>query len=139
MGFSVDRIDHVVLNCRDVAETARWYVEVLGMRVETFGPSGRTALRFGNQKLNLRPVGALATDPTWSTAAVESAGSEDLCFVANASVAEVRDHLAACGVEVVSGPVGKTGALGDMISHYCNDPDGNLIEIAVYPESTLPA
>ncbi|SKW36430.1 glyoxalase/bleomycin resistance protein/dioxygenase [Mycobacteroides abscessus subsp. massiliense] len=27
----------------------------------------------------------------------------------------------------------KIGALGAMTSHYCRDPDGNLIEIAVYP------
>jgi hypothetical protein len=33
---------------------------------------------------------------------------------------------------VTSGPVTKTGALGPMISHYCRDLDGNLIEIAVY-------
>ena len=57
MIFTVDRIDHVVVNCRDVEATAEWYVRVLGMARETFGP-GRTALRFGNQKLNLRPTGA---------------------------------------------------------------------------------
>ncbi|WP_433578453.1 VOC family protein [Nocardia brasiliensis] len=133
MGLSIDRIDHVVINCRDVAATARWYVDVLGMRAETFGPSERTALRFGDQKLNLRPVGALGADPTWTTAAVESAGAQDLCFVTTASADEVHDHLVACGVGIMSGPVRKTGALGEMISHYCRDPDGNLIEIAVYP------
>ena len=26
----------------------------------------------------------------------------------------------------------KTGALGPMTSHYCRDPDGNLIEVASY-------
>ena len=31
------------------------------------------------------------------------------------------------------GPTPKTGALGPMTSVYCNDPDGNLIEIASYP------
>ena len=34
--FSVDRIDHVVINCRDVEMTADWYVRVLGMRRESY-------------------------------------------------------------------------------------------------------
>jgi hypothetical protein len=44
----------------------------------------------------------------------------------------VRSHLAACRIGIVSGPVTKVGALGPMTSHYCRDPDGNLVEIAVY-------
>jgi catechol 2,3-dioxygenase-like lactoylglutathione lyase family enzyme len=36
------------------------------------------------------------------------------------------------GVQVTEGPVTKTGALGPMTSHYCRDPDGNLIEVASY-------
>jgi hypothetical protein len=102
------------------------------MRRETFGPTDRVALRFGDQKLNLRPVGALADDPDWVTGSVEAAGSEDLCFVTRSSPDDVRAHLARCGVEILSGPVTKTGALGPMTSHYCRDVDGNLVEIAVY-------
>ena len=132
MGFAVERIDHIVLNCNDVEATASWYERVLGMRRETFGPSRRTAVSFGDQKLNLRPVGALADDPDWVTGSVEAAGSADLCFVTQATPDDVRDHLTACGVDIVSGPVTKIGALGPMTSHYCRDVDGNLIEIAVY-------
>ena len=132
MRFAVERIDHIVLNCKDVEATASWYERVLGMRRETFGPSNRTAVCFGNQKINLRPVGALADDPDWVTGSVEAAGSEDLCFITRATADEVRAQLAGWGVEIVSGPVTKIGALGPMTSHYCRDADGNLIEIAVY-------
>jgi len=132
VGFAVERIDHIVLNCKDVEATASWYERVLGMRRETFGPSNRTAVCFGNQKINLRPVGALADDPDWVTGSVEAAGSEDLCFITRATADEVRAQLAGWGVEIVSGPVTKIGALGPMTSHYCRDADGNLIEIAVY-------
>lgn len=132
MAIAVERFDHIVLNCNDVEATAAWYERVLGMRRETFGPSKRTALRFGDQKINLRPVGALADDPDWVTGAVEAAGSEDLCFITASTPDEVRAHLAACGVQITSGPVTKAGALGSMTSHYCRDVDGNLVEIAVY-------
>ncbi len=131
MGLVVERIDHVVLNCRDVEATATWYERVLGMRRETFGPSSRIALRFGGQKLNLRPVGALAGDPEWVTASVEAAGSEDLCFITLSSPDEVRAHLTGCEVQIIAGPVTRTGAVGPMTSHYCRDIDGNLVEIAV--------
>ena len=132
MAFTVERFDHIVVNCQDVDATASWYERVLGMTRETFGPSNRTALRFGNQKINLRPVGAQAEDPDWITGFVEAAGSEDLCFITRSTADQVRAHLAECGVEIVAGPVSNTGALGPMTSHYCRDVDGNLIEIAVY-------
>jgi catechol 2,3-dioxygenase-like lactoylglutathione lyase family enzyme len=127
MALGVDRIDHVVLNCRDVDTTADWYVRVLGMRRAVFG-DGRVALLFGNQKINVRPSGA----PNWETAAVDAPGSLDLCFIAELSADEIGAHLRACGVHITAGPVTKIGALGPMTSHYCRDPDGNLIEVATY-------
>lgn len=127
MAFSVNRIDHVVLNCRDVDATSDWYVRVLGMGREVFG-EGRVALRFGNQKINVRPTGA----PNWETGAVDAPGSLDLCFIAEMSPGDVGAHLRSCGVTITEGPIAKTGALGPMTSHYCRDPDGNLIEVASY-------
>ncbi|BBX02638.1 VOC family virulence protein [Mycolicibacterium moriokaense] len=127
MTFAVDRIDHVVLNCRDVEQTVDWYVRVLGMRREVFG-DGRIALAFGNQKINARPSGA----PNWPTGAVDTPGSLDLCFIADVSAEDVGAHLRTCGVQITDGPVAKIGALGPMTSHYCRDPDGNLIEVASY-------
>jgi catechol 2,3-dioxygenase-like lactoylglutathione lyase family enzyme len=127
MAVHVNRIDHVVLNTGDVDVIADWYVRVLGMEREVFG-EGRVALRFGNQKINVRPTGA----PNWRTGAVDAAGSLDLCFIAEVSPDEVGAHLRSCGVTITEGPVTKTGALGPMTSHYCRDPDGNLIEVASY-------
>lgn len=83
------------------------------------------------QKINLRPIAA--TQDEWFTGVAAAAGSDDLCFITGAAPAQVRAHLEACGVRIEQGPVTKIGALGEMTSHYCRDPDGNLIEIAVYP------
>ncbi|ROZ58976.1 VOC family protein [Rhodococcus sp. WS1] len=103
------------------------------MAIEIIGPTARTALKFGDQKINPRPLGSAEQDPAWTTGAVETAGSEDLCFITLASPGTVREHLENCRVEVLDGPVTKLGALGEMVSHYCRDPDGSLIEITVYP------
>ena len=135
MAFSIDRIDHVVVNCRDVDHTAAWYERVLGMTRETFGPDGRTALTFGTQKLNLRPTAASG----WPTGAVDAPGSLDLCFITTAAPDAVLAHLQACGIPVTDGPMQRTGALGPMTSIYCRDPDGNLVEVASYPTRNAPA
>lgn len=86
--LQVTRFDHIVVNCRDVDTTAAWYERVLGMSRETFGPAGRTALTFGMQKINLRPIAA--TQDEWSTGVAAAAGSDDLCFITGAAPAQVR-------------------------------------------------
>jgi len=134
MAITLDRIDHIVLNCRDLEVTVAWYQRVLGMAREEFGADRHTALKFGNQKFNVRPTGA--TD--WWSVEMDAPGSLDLCFIAGTPIDEVVRHLGACGVEIAKGPVQQIGALGPMTSVYCHDPDRNLIEIAVYagPPST---
>jgi catechol 2,3-dioxygenase-like lactoylglutathione lyase family enzyme len=130
MRFAVDRLDHLVLNVKDVEIAAAWYQRVLGMEVETYGRDHRTALKFGGQKINLRPVNS--DSQAWVTAQVPAAGSSDLCFVSAVPIPDVIGHLYDCGVTIESGPVERLGALGPMTSVYCRDADGNLIEIASY-------
>ena len=130
MRFTVDRLDHLVLHCRDVEITASWYQRVLGMEREEFGPQNRTALRFGGQKINVRP--ASATEGDWSTAELSTPGTADLCFVTAVGPEDVVRHLQECGVTVTEGPAAKIGALGPITSVYCRDPDGNLVEISTY-------
>jgi catechol 2,3-dioxygenase-like lactoylglutathione lyase family enzyme len=127
----VDRLDHLVITCRDVEIAASWYQRVLGMEREEFGPHRRTSLRFGGQKINLRPVSA--TQEEWFTGAAGGVpGTDDLCFVVTMKSEQVAEYLRACGVTIELGPVAKAGALGPIMSCYCRDPDGNLIEIASY-------
>lgn len=129
MRFTVDRLDHMVLSCRDTEVSASWYQRVLGMEREEFGTRNRTALRFGGQKINLDPVTEEARP---NTAATPVPGSQNLCFVTAIRPADVVEHLGHCGVTIVEGPAAKVGALGPITSVYCRDPDGNLIEIASY-------
>ena len=130
MRFTIDRIDHIVLNVTDVEITAAWYQRVLGMEREDFGPHHRTALKFGGQKINVRPSG---TDQrSWVTGENDQPGTADLCFVTAVGPEDVIAHLHDCGVTVLTGPVERAGALGPMRSVYCRDPDNNLIEISTY-------
>jgi len=138
--LTVQRIDHLVLTCRDVAATIRFYTEVLGMKVVTFG-NGRKALSFGRQKLNLHPAGQTASGGAGHVAAIAARptpGSADLCLIVAENAAAIVAHLAACGVPVEEGPVVRTGALGPIESVYVRDPDGNLIELARYVDEAAP-
>ena len=121
----ITSIDHFVLTCADVDATIDFYVRVLGMTAESFG-AGRRALSFGNQKINLHQAGA-EFEPK---ARVATPGSGDFCLLSDLPVAEIARHLAAEGVEVIEGPVAKTGATGPLLSIYFRDPDGNLVEVS---------
>jgi len=130
MRFTVDRLDHLVLNVRDLDTTVSWYQRVLGMAHEEYGRRNRSALVFGGQKINVRPASADAKD--WVTGREVLPGSADLCFITAVHSEDVVSHLRTCGVAVEHGPVERLGALGPMMSVYCRDPDGNLIEISTY-------
>jgi|SRR5271166_1824473 len=130
MRFTIDRIDHIVMNCSSVEITAAWYQRVLGMEREDFGAAGRTALKFGGQKINLRPIDA--DTGSWPTGVCAETGAVDICFITAVPPDEVIGHLHDNGVRILQGPVERAGALGAIMSVYCRDPDGNLVEISSY-------
>jgi catechol 2,3-dioxygenase-like lactoylglutathione lyase family enzyme len=136
MPVKVHALDHLVINVSDVERTAEWYSKVLGMEIKVFDPgqgkTPRTSLKFGDQKINVRPRGADKVE--WFTADHEAAGSDDLCFLTSAEPEEVVAHLKTCGVAIEEGPVAKQGARGTLRSVYCRDPDGSLIEVSSYEE-----
>ena len=125
--MNIERLDHLVLTVADIDRTCAFYTRVLGMEVVHFG-EGRTALKFGQQKINLHPAdripGLVADKPT--------PGSGDLCFITTVPLAEVVTHLDRCGVSIVAGPGPRAGAIGTIQSVYIRDPDENLVEISNY-------
>ena len=121
----IEGLDHLVLTVADIDRTRDFYERALGMEPVVFG-EGRHALAFGAQKINLHEAGR-EFEPK---AAAPTPGSADLCFLTNVPVAEVVEHLEANGIEIVEGPVRRTGATGPITSVYFRDPDGNLLEVS---------
>lgn len=140
--MQIERLDHLVLTVRDIQTTCDFYTHVLGMQVITFESSGsigeprssRTALQFGQQKINLHQVGKefepKALNPT--------SGSADLCLITSTPLEQVLEHLHQCNVPIEAGIVSRTGALGAIASIYIRDPDGNLLELSNYAPITPP-
>lgn len=123
----VTRLDHLVLTVKDIEASVAFYQSVLGMKKSVFG-QGRIALGFGDQKINLHQAGA-EFEPK---AALATPGSADLCFVVSHNMEEVIAHLNALQIEIIAGPVLRTGATGRINSVYIRDPDLNLLELSEY-------
>ena len=125
--MQIERLDHLVLTVKSIPATCDFYSRVMGMEVVTFG-NDRKALVFGSQKINLHEAGK-EVDPK---AHRPTPGSGDLCFITPLPVAELLSRLKQHGVEIIQGPVKRTGALGPIVSIYFRDPDLNLIEVSNY-------
>jgi len=123
--MEISTLDHLVLTVKDLDKTASFYVTVMGMKKEVFG-SGRVALKYGSHKINLHEFGKefepKAHEPT--------PGSADLCFLTPTPLNDAMAHVKSCGVEIIEGPVERTGAKGPIRSFYFRDPAHNLIEVA---------
>ncbi|WP_020408708.1 VOC family protein [Hahella ganghwensis] len=120
----ISHIDHIVLTVSDIEYSVNFYRRVLMMEETTFA-NGRKALKFGNQKINLQLLGQ---EPRNNA----QIGSGDVCLITSWPLKEVLLHLEKEQVEIVEGPVEKSGAMGAIESVYFLDPDRNLIEISVY-------
>ena len=125
--MKINKLDHLVLTVKDIEASCLFYTTVLGMEEISFG-QGRKTMAFGDQKINFHQVGQelepKALQPT--------PGSGDLCFITKEPLSAVIAHLQACGVEIIDGPVKRSGATGPITSIYIRDPDHNLVEIAIY-------
>lgn len=125
----IDHIDHVVLTTRDLSSCLRFYTEILGMKLEKFQTPTETriALKFGNQKINVHEWGKEFTP----RAHVAAPGTLDLCFISAVPLEKVMEKLKQENVNIIEGPVMKTGATSKIRSVYVRDPDLNLVEISV--------
>lgn len=123
--MKITKLDHFVLTVRDIEKAISFYISVMGMKKEEFG-QGRVALRYGDQKINLHEWGN-EFEPKASN---PMPGSADLCFITKTPLNEAISHVRRFGIEIIEGPVERTGAKGAILSFYFRDPDNNLIEVA---------
>ena len=122
--MQIRNLDHLVLTVQSLDLTLAFY-KALGMEEVTFG-NNRKALIFGSQKINLHEAGN-EFEPKAQT---PIPGSADLCFIVDTPLDEVIRELEESGIDIIEGPVDRTGAVSPIRSIYVRDPDRNLIELS---------
>ncbi|MEM1282513.1 MAG: VOC family protein [Chlamydiota bacterium] len=120
----IETLDHLVLTALHLESTCQFY-EKIGFSKERFG-NERIALKFGKQKINVHQY-KKEFEPK---AKIPTPGSQDLCFVVSTPINDVIKTLIESGIEIIEGPVERTGATSKLISVYIRDPDGNLLEFS---------
>ncbi|MFB6207355.1 MAG: hypothetical protein ABEJ05_12610 [Haloglomus sp.] len=67
-------------------------------------------------------------------AAEPTPGGGDFCLTTETPIEEVERQLHDRNIEVIMGPIERSGAVGTITSVYFGDPDSNLVEVATYGE-----
>lgn len=126
----VDYIDHIVLTSSDLQKTVDFYKNILEMDIkEDFikeDNSARYSMHFGNQKINIHEVNNIYLPHAKNV----RSGTLDICFISKKKVSYWQNKLLKNNINLIEGPIERFGATSRIISIYCHDPDGNLIEIS---------
>jgi glyoxylase I family protein len=136
--INVQNIDHVVLRVRDREAMTRFYVDVLGARIEKNQEIlGLYQLRLGTSLIDFVPVDERLGRSGGAAPGKEGRNVDHICFrVLPWNGGEVLAHLRQQGIE--SEIVSRYGADGDGPSVYLTDPEGNNLELKGPPWAPVP-
>ena len=132
--MSTVSIDHIAMPTANAERLIEFYKR-LGFTINDeaewrAGEANIFSIQVGDSKINVHPEGYTASlrGPT----AVP--GCADICFVWNGTAEECETTLRQAGVEIISGPGPRRGALENRnaVSLYARDPDENLLEWMIY-------
>jgi glyoxylase I family protein len=123
-------LDHVVLRVGDLERSTAFYCDVLNCAVEKWQPElGLLQLRAGSALIDLVTLDGPIGHEGGAGAAREGRNLDHFCLrLERFDEAELRAHLAACGVEAGQ-TADRYGAEGYGASIYIRDPDGNTVEL----------
>jgi catechol-2,3-dioxygenase len=124
--FSILGIDHIVLRAADTARLERFYIDVLGCKLE-LRQGKLTQLRAGRALIDIVP--AEQAGPAGGTSSTGGANLDHLClriepFDAAGITRHLTGHGIGCGKEER-----RYGAEGRGPSLYLTDPEGNGVEL----------
>jgi catechol 2,3-dioxygenase-like lactoylglutathione lyase family enzyme len=129
--FAVERIDHVVLRVRDLARSEAFYASVLGcVAVRRREDLGLVHLRAGSSLIDLVSIDGKLGREGGAAAGAEGRNVDHLCLrIEPFDESALLRHLEQCGLSPRAPVSINFGAEGNGPSLYCQDPDGNVIEL----------
>jgi len=139
--LSIKQLDHLVLRVTDLQPMLRFYIDVLGCRMEKVQEDiGLYQLRAGTALIDLVPISGPLGRKGGAAPGREARNLDHFClsiepYDAEAIIAHLRRH----GCE--PGPVSsRYGAEGQGPSIYVPDPEGNVVELKgpPWPDGAAP-
>ncbi len=130
-GFSVKRLDHLVLRVRDIARSLQFYQQVLGCTVARDRPDlGLVHLRLGESMVDLISLDGPLGVRGGAGLALDNHNLDHFCLrIDPFDETSLLAFLAQQQVEVLAPASINYGAEGEGWSVYIRDPDGNVIEL----------
>ena len=129
----ITEMDHIVLRTRDVEESLRFYVEVLGLQAERVEQWRAGEVRFPSARLNADTIIDFFASENMPEDKDGPRNQDHFCMVIDhTDMDELRANMEAIGVEIQVGPGKRWGSHGDGISLYIYDPDDNVVELRHY-------
>ena len=128
--FRVERIDHVVLRCKNMQTMVEFYCGTLGLEVAKRNERlGLVHLRAGSAMLDLVPVKSFAGDTSSTATPVDSRNMDHFCLrIEPFDFAALESYLRTKSVNPGELRM-RFGAEGDGASFYITDPEGNRVEL----------
>ncbi len=127
-------MDHIVLRCRDVDASLRFYNEVLGMEILRLDDFKAGNVRFPSARLNADTIIDFFPSPDQPPIGKDGIKNQDhFCMVIESQDMEaLKSQCLSLGIEVQQGPGTRWGAHGNGTSLYIYDPDDNVVELRHY-------
>ncbi len=127
-------MDHIVLRCRDVDASLRFYNEVLGMEILRLDEFKAGNVRFPSARLNADTIIDFFPSPDQPPIGKDGIKNQDhFCMVIEPQDMEaLKSQCLSLGIEVQQGPGTRWGAHGNGTSLYIYDPDDNVVELRHY-------
>ena len=127
----VIELDHIVLLVSDVERSLAFYSQTLGLPAERVERWRSGEVGFPSVRINPGTIIDLVKAPARDRE--RQPNLAHFCLVTDAENLEgAMQELGSAGVKVKLGPKRRSGARGDAMSIYFEDPDGNEIELRTY-------
>ena len=127
-------MDHIVLRCRDVDASLRFYNDILGMEILRLDDFKAGNVRFPSARLNADTIIDFFPSPDQPPIGKDGIKNQDhFCMVIEPQDMEaLKSQCLSMGIEVQQGPGTRWGAHGNGTSLYIYDPDDNVVELRHY-------